>query len=618
MCGICGLVWRADPEARAPQGERAVRAMMAAMAHRGPDGSGVALRGRAVLGHVRLAVIDLEGGAQPMCGAGGKVWLSYNGEVYNYPGLAADAAARGWAFSTHGDTEAVLANFAQNGPLFDEALNGMYAYALLDERNGAGEVWLGIDPLGIKPLFLYQDGEVTLFASELRAIAAGLMALGKPVQPARAAVMQFFQNGWAPAPMALIEGTIRLQPGERWRIAPGSGPMLHSRRAVPAAAPVKPAERGEALRELMNAAVRRQMISDVPLGFFLSGGIDSSLCVAIAASMGCDTRTFTVRFAGEGRGVAQADESATARAVALRLGSQHHELAVDERTLAGSLDAVFEAMDQPLADPACLPLFHLARMAREHATVCIAGDGGDELFAGYPRHQMARWQQRWGRLPGPLRNLGTSAAAMLPQAPSGGLAEWRRKAGVGFRLLSGGHYMEPLFSGAAAAAPWHGQVAYSADVMMHADFEGQLAGQMLAKTDSMTMAHGLECRVPLLDLDLVAFAAGLPIAAKRNGAMGKLPLRSLLSEIMPGGIAARPKQGFRVPLSSWFRGEMAERIRDILLGPTVKVADFLGRERVELVVNDHLDGRCEGSRHIWALLAMESWLARAYEQGSAQ
>ena len=618
MCGICGLVWRADPEARTPLGERAVRAMMTAMAHRGPDGSGVAMRGRAVLGHVRLAVIDLDGGAQPMDGAGGKVWLSYNGEVYNYPALAADAAARGWEFRTHGDTEAVLANFAQNGPLFDEALNGMYAYALLDERNGADEVWLGTDPLGIKPLFLYHDTEVTLFASELRAIAAGLTALGKPVQPSRAAVMQFFQNGWVPAPLALIEGTIRLQPGERWRIARGAGPMLHSRRAVPAAAPVKHAERGEALRELMTAAVRRQLISDVPLGFFLSGGIDSSLCVALAASMGCDTRSFTVRFAGEGRGVVQADESTAARAAALRLGSQHHELTVDERTLAGSLDTVFAAMDQPLADPACLPLFHLARMAREHATVCIAGDGGDELFAGYPRHRLAGWQQGWGRLPGPLRNLGGIAAEMLPLAPSAGVAEWGRKAGVGFRLLSGGHYMEPLFAGAAPAAPWHGPVAYSADAMMHADFEGQLAGQMLAKTDSMTMAHGLECRVPLLDLELVAFAAGLPIAAKRSGAVGKLPLRSLLSEIMPGEITARPKRGFRVPLSSWFRGEMAERIRGSLLGPKAAAADFLGRERVGQVVNDHLNGRREGSLHIWALLAMESWLARSYGQGSAR
>jgi asparagine synthase (glutamine-hydrolysing) len=267
-------------------------------------------------------------------------------------------------------------------------------------------------------------------------------------------------------------------------------------------------------------------------------------------------------------------------------------------------------MDQPLADPACLPLYHLARLAREHATVCIAGDGGDELFAGYARHRLAGLRQGWASVPLPLRTLAGWGAAVLPDAPASGPREWARKARVGFRLLDAG-YMEPLFAGAGAAQAWHGAVPPCATAMLRADLDGQLAGQMLAKTDAMTMAHGLECRVPLLDLDLVGLAAAMPLAAKRQGGTGKLPLRRLLGDVLPGALAARPKRGFRVPLTDWFRGAMAGRVRDSLLGAGAQVSNHLDRAVLAATVDDHLAGRAERSVHIWALLALEGWLRRS-------
>lgn len=615
MCGISGLVWRSEPGRRRDAGQRAVRRMMAAIVHRGPDAQGIIVRDRVVLGHVRLTIIDRDGGSQPMLEPDGKIALSYNGEIYNFPKLIESATRRGYAFNSRSDTEAVLATYQQQGLAFDEQLNGMYAYALLDERVGGGRLLISTDPVGIKPLFLYEDDDVFLFASELRAIAVALLELGISPSVSERGVRSYLANGWVAAPETLLDGVRRLLPGERWIIDIDSGrASLHSCRLLPASTDTfdKPVSLDEQLRLTLADAVERQVISDVPLGFFLSGGVDSSLLLSLATSRGLATSTFTVRFSGSGHGVQASNEADVAARVAAILGSDHHELTIGEDTLTDSLDEVLSTMDQPIADPACLPLYHLSRFARQHVTVCISGDGGDELFAGYPRHEISRWQNHWRRVPSALRGGARSIVGLLPEAPSSGIMEKLRKARTGFRLLDAPGYMERLFPAAEADREanqlWHRPTIYHSDALMEADFAGQLAGQMLPKTDGMTMAHSLECRVPLLDLEVVELASAIPIHLKRQSGVGKLPLRRLLREYLPPSVTDSPKRGFRVPLTSWFRGDLAERIETNLLSSNARVHEFIDRDFTTDLVSRHISGAAEKSLQIWALLALETWL----------
>ncbi len=616
MCGVFGIVCR-DGALDESAGRAAADAMDAALVHRGPDGSGILARRNVLLGHRRLAIIDLEHGAQPMVAEGGRVALSYNGEIYNYRDLRGDLARRGWQFATASDSETVLASYCLDGVEGDANLNGMYAHAILDERADERAIVLAVDPVGIKPMFVWQGSGVVLFASELQAIVAALHALALPVEIDWEAAASFLRLGWVPAPQAMIRGAKRLLPGERWRIdvAEARAAPL-SLRPLPAAAPLS-ANRDEFIERFgtaLNGAVERQLISDVPLGFFLSGGIDSSLLLAVARDMGHNPSSFTIEFAGSGHGVARANEGEIARAVADRLGVPFQSIMVDEATMRDTLPRMMAAMDQPLADPACLPLLLLAEFARKEVTVCISGDGGDELFAGYSRHELAPLRAQWWRLPGPVRSLGRSVAGLLPQAPSTGWREVLRKARVGHGLIDADAYVQGPFAGVLSASPslepWNNGVGNDAEAMMAADLAGQLAGQMLPKTDNMTMAASLECRVPLLDLELVDLAAQAPLAWKREARVGKVPLRQLLARHLASEVTDRPKHGFRVPLTSWFGGPMAGELRERFARRADLFDSLLPHGLAGSVLDDHLAGRAEHSIRIWTLLALDSWIER--------
>lgn len=616
MCGICGIVWHGKRRVDPDESRHALDAMMSAMKHRGPDGSGVHLGQRSALGHLRLAVIDVASGAQPMSLPGKEMTLVFNGELYNFQDLKPDLSRQGWTFTTRSDTEVLLAGHALEGDAFDRKLNGMYAYARLDQLQGGEVITLAVDPVGIKPIYVAETSEATLFASELRGVIAGMKALGHSPQIDPTAVSQYLSLGWVPQPGTLLRGVRKLRPGERLRIHAADGLVENAGCDAP---PKREQPVGlEELEDGVIAALRRQMIADVPLGFFLSGGVDSSLLVALASELGVEPRTFTVRFAGEGHGVSSANEADIARQVAQTFGAHHHECVVDANVLASHLDETFEAMDQPIADPACLPLLLLSRFAREQVTVCLSGDGGDELFAGYPRHQLADWKQKWRAVPSAIRGPIRVAGRLLPQAPSTGAREFLRKGGVALRLVDDESYFPGPFSGergrglspAPVLPAWARDIPYDGEAMMMADLAGELSGQMLPKTDHISMWCSLECRVPLLDLELIRMARAMPLEMKRQGATGKIPLREILARRLPAHIANRPKHGFRVPLTTWFRGELSGMVRERLLSRSEVAAGVVSHREVGDLVEAHLTGAEERSIQIWSLLALQAWIDR--------
>lgn len=614
MCGVCGVVWRPNERVDPGASEAVVQAMMRAMKHRGPDGDGLYVGERIALGHLRLAVIDVESGSQPMIAPENGPVLAFNGELYNFQDLKPDLAARGWAFRTRSDTEVMLAGHVLHGDDFDRRLNGMYAYAEATRSGGAEVVTLAVDPIGIKPLYVAETERAIVFASELRGIFAALKVLGEPAQIDQQSVAQYLSLGWSPAPRTLLKGVSKFTPGGRMRIHTATG-RIEVLEPQPLPAPAAVASLDE-LEDVLLAAVRRQMIADVPLGFFLSGGVDSSLLVAMASEIGVEPRTFTVRFAGGGHGVEAANEADVAKAVAEHFSTRHHECEVTAQGLAAHLDQALAAMDQPIADPACLPLLLLSRFAREHVTVALSGDGGDELFAGYPRHGHASWKARWRQAPSALRWAAGAAAGALPRAPSSGVAEILRKGRVAYNLINDEAYYPGPFSGPRAnmlelspeLPAWARHV--DPDDMMDADMAGELAGQMLPKTDHISMSASLECRVPLLDLEVVAAARSLPLAQKRRRSRGKLPLRALLGRRLPASISERPKHGFRVPLTTWFREDLSGIVRERLLTSKHPAADVLTAPSVATMVEEHLAGQAEHSIQIWSLLALETWMDR--------
>jgi asparagine synthase (glutamine-hydrolysing) len=613
MCGVCGLVWKVGERAvPSDEGVAVVRQMMRVMVHRGPDGSGIHASGRFVLGHVRLAIIDVEGAPQPMLDRSKDIAIVYNGEVYNFHTLMDEYAKGGWAFSSRSDTETLLAGYAQDGSDFDLRLNGMYAYAIADSRPSFERLQLGVDPIGIKPLYHWEDNDVFLFASELQGIIAALRCLKKDFSLNKKAVASYLTLGWVPQPDTLLTGVRKLLPGGRLQVDLRDGYV----RVLPPR-PI-PAPAAGDLRNVLEGAVRRQIVSDVPLGFFLSGGIDSSLLVAMARGLGVQPQTFTVRFIGDGHGVSTVNEADVARAVAKSFGTHHRELEVSAQSLRESMDDTFAAMDQPIADPACLPLLCLSRFARQHVKVCLTGDGGDELFHGYPQHIYANLKGNWQRVPSALRAATRSAVAWLPTRPTTGFGEKLRKFGVGFDLIDNPAYAIGPFSGRygrfledpPVLPSWASNVQFDNTALLEADIAGQLSGQLLPKTDHIGMYASLECRVPYLDLEVIAYSRSLSVDEKTRGLLGKVPLRALLREFLPPEIVDRPKQGFRVPLTDWFRVDMANTVKHRLLDERMPVGGVILKKDVEYIVSQHIAGHAEHSIRIWAMLSLQSWLNR--------
>jgi asparagine synthase (glutamine-hydrolysing) len=634
MCGIAGIF---DCRGRGETDRGLLCRMTGLLAHRGPDGDGFYHAPGVGLGHRRLAIIDLAGGAQPIFNEDRTVCVVFGGEIYNFQPLMAELAALGHVFRTRCDTEVIVHAWEEWGEGCLERFNGMFAFALYDERRET--LFLARDRLGEKPLYysFLADGRV-LFASELKAIAC-VAAVDRSLDPQ--AIEEFFAFGYIPDPRSIYRGVKKLPPAHSLLVRRGETPpeprAYWELRFVDGMA----IDREEAAEELiarLRRAVDMRMIADVPLGAFLSGGVDSSGVVATMAGLRPQpVRTFTISFGASGF-----DESAHAAVVARRYATDHRVRAVDPDCF-DLIDGLAQVYDEPFGDSSALPTLQVCAMARENVTVALSGDGGDEVFGGYRRYRWHRFEERWRRalpqgLRGPLFGLLGAAYPKLDWAPrplraKATLQELAQSAGEAYvasvsvssaalrrRLFSAGLARELQGYAAAEVLTAHMARCRSADPLsqvQYADFKTYLPGDILTKVDRASMASSLEVRVPLLDHTLVEWAATLPSDLKLRGGRGKRIFKAALEPYLPNEILYRPKQGFVVPLARWFRGPLRAQLRERLTGANLRQCGLFDPAAVDTLLDEHQSGRRDHSPALWSLAMFEGFLRQLHPQSAA-
>jgi asparagine synthase (glutamine-hydrolysing) len=626
MCGICGVV---GPPGQ-PVDMGAIRRMRDALSHRGPDGGGEAKIGgsrgdcslEGWLGHRRLRVIDLtEAAHQPMTNERGSVCLVYNGEIYNFRELRHELEGEGWTFRSSGDTEVVLRAYEQWGDGFLSHLDGMFALAVWDSRRD--HLLLARDRTGKKPLFYTTHGGRLTFASEIK----GLLAA--PWVPAVAAldlVPEFLTFGYAPGPATMFEGISQVPPASSVSYGPDglAAPVRYWSPLPQGDVDLAPASPVHGIRRLLRAAVERRMVADVPVGAFLSGGVDSSIVVGLMAELSDrPVHTFSIGFPEDGT----FDERPFARLVADRFGTHHTEFSVEADAVA-LLDDLLWHHDQPFADSSAIPTYALSRLASEHVRVVLNGDGGDEVFGGYDRFRAARIAQM---LPQTLGRFGAVAARALPQRS--GYYSVGRRAQRFFELSSAtisdqyqswvsvfpaplvhqltSHTIDLSRSMGPSYERAHGQPLL--DQILMANFETYLPDDLAVKVDRMSMAHSLEARSPFLDTALIEFMSRVPARSKVGLRQVKPLLRQAFEPLLPKLIWSRKKHGFGVPMNMWFQGPLAEVFEDEVLASDARTSAILDLGIVAQMYRDHRSGaRFHGPR-LWTILTLERWL-RAVER----
>jgi len=629
MCGIAGIF---HLETAKPVDPARLRAMLHPMAHRGPDGSGTWTAPGVGFGHLRLSIIDIAGSPQPMASDDEAVTITFNGEIYNFRELRAELQDRGHRFRTSGDTEVIIAAWRQWGPECLSRLNGMFAFAIHDHRRGC--LFLARDRLGVKPLHYVRlsDGSLA-FASELK----GLLRHPLLRQEANlSAVEDFLALGYVPDDNCIVAGVQKLPAGHFLLLERGKGVPAPTGWWSPDFSNRIRASEGEAaehLVHLMRAAVADRMVADVPLGAFLSGGVDSSAVVALMAEASRKAvKTCTIGF-----DQAALDETAYARQIAERFATDHRTRTVAAADFA-LIDRIADLFDEPFADASALPTWRVCELAREEVTVALSGDGADEAFAGYRRlvfqHQEERlramippvlrrgllgplarvWPQMdWA--PRPLRARATFAS--LSKSGAEGYAE-----AVG---VTGPAQRARLFNGAAKAALgdhvaeeryWRAMAEAPArerlDRAQYADLKIWLPGDILTKTDRMSMGVSLEAREPLLDYRLVEFAAALPASMRVRGGTGKAILKKAMEPYLPRDILYRPKMGFVTPVSQWFRGPLTAQARALSTSLTLARSGWFDMAEIERIVAAHQSGRRDHGRLIWQFFMLEKSLAKLF------
>lgn len=614
MCGIAGYVRRAG-------GNGDLNAMLRQLQHRGPDGGGVWFGRHGEweigLGHRRLAILDIAGGAQPMSTDDGQVQLTFNGEIYNHLELRREIDTD-HSFQSRSDTETLLQHLAATGTSALDAMNGMFAFGLWDGREAT--LTLVRDRAGIKPLFyapLPCGGVV--FASELTAI----LAYGSvPTALDTEAVTSFFFRDYVAPPRTIIAGVYKLSPGHtiQWRSTGlTAARVFWSLNDVIEADPISDADAIEQLRGRLDAAVRSQLMADVPLGVFLSGGIDSSLVAALAnRQMSGELNTFSIGFDD-----VDYDESGFAERVAKHLGTRHTRRRFSEGDLLATLDRALDCLDEPMADPSILPTYLLSELAASHVKVALGGDGGDELWAGYPTYRAHRHASLYGRVAPPLKKLIARGINRLPTGHGYQPLDWKLKRFAlrweddSFQRHQ--HWMSSASLSQLTAAivpsnsPWTCPRYRSGDALnalLGFDFETYLPGSVLTKVDRASMAHGLEVRPPLLDNKLIRLAFSLPSSLKLRGKTTKWLLKSACRSLLPDDIIDRPKKGFAIPLARWMAGPLQPRVQQILRDSPVWATGLVRRETFADWSIAHAERRCDNSRPLWALLVLDHWLKR--------
>ncbi len=619
MCGICGFF---DPDASG--GARVLEAMVATLAHRGPDDRGTEFDGPAHLGHTRLSIIDLSAaGHQPMSLPDGSLRLSYNGEIYNFQELRAELEALGHAFRGHSDTEVVLHAFAEWGEDCFARLNGMFAMALYEPATRV--LRLVRDPLGIKPLHYWTDGTRLVFGSEIKAL------LAHPAVPNRLhppALHEYLYFGNAMQEETFFEGIHRVMPGTLVRFGPGG---LEPKRYWDLASFAPPEGDVDALahgvRERLDAAVRRHLVADVPVGVFLSGGVDSSAIATLASRHVDGLRTYTAAFE-QG---ADVDERPRARRLAESLGTDHRELFVRTGNVLSVIETLVRAHDEPFADAANIPLYLLCGALRDEGIkVVLQGDGGDEIFAGYRRYNVLAHAGLW-RAVAPLARRVLALAPERPQVHR--LLRFLRAAGerdpalrMAYLLTLESPDLPPtrVFTEEARALlrpsdPFRAYRRADAELppgdpvdrMLATDCRILLPDTFLTKVDRPTMAQSVEVRVPFLDRELVEYAAPIPARHKVRRLEKKYLLRRALRGLVPDEILDGQKHGLDVPYERWLRGDLREPLREVLLEPGGGLGDLLDRAAAEKTIAEHAAGERDHGFLLYKLLNLGLW-QRAY------
>jgi asparagine synthase (glutamine-hydrolysing) len=623
MCGIAGIV---DFAAR-PVPEALVQRMCTALCHRGPDDEGVlsiprmpsASEPRAVLGNRRLSIIDVAGGHQPIANEDGTIWTVQNGEIYNFQQLRARLEGNGHRFTTKSDTEIIVHLYEEMGEQFARELDGMFAIAIWDDRRK--KLLLARDRFGKKPLLYAEAGGRLWFASEFQGLLTDPEISRDIDYEALDEYMSFMS---VPAPLTIYRQIRKLQPAHILvRDASGTRVERYWELSYTPKHRISEDDAAREVRRLLTEAVRKRLISEVPLGAFLSGGVDSSAVVAVMSELSSSpVKTFSIGF-----GDPRFNELPHARRVAERYGCDHHEFEVHPRAI-DILPLLARHYGEPYADSSAIPSFYLAQLTRQHVTVALNGDGADEAFAGYGWHRAGRLAERWPLVPGPVRRAAASTAAAIIPASSNrrsALSQAARFAsGVGRprpemyrafvsvftedqkyalyaepRLRTGTDRLAQIF---AAHSDLDGL-----DAMLAADVAWYLPTDLLVKMDIATMAHSLEARSPFLDWQLTEFVARLPTDLKLRGRTSKYLLKKAVAHLVPDANMHRPKQGFAVPIAAWFRGELRELLADHVLSARFQARSLFRPAEVQRLVDDHQRGVHDYAHHLWVLLMLELW-----------
>jgi asparagine synthase (glutamine-hydrolysing) len=622
---VCGIAGRLNFKSQRPVEGAAVHAMCDMLAHRGPDGSGVWVDGPIGLGHRRLAIIDLsDAGRQPMTTADGRFTITFNGEIYNFLELRARLEGLGHVFRTASDTEAILHAYRQYGPECVTYLRGMFAFALWDRDERT--LFVARDRVGKKPLHYRVDDDGIAFASEPKAFLAE-ESFRPEADPH--ALLHYLTLQYVPAPRSAFRGVRKLPPAHSLLVR--NGRVEEHRYWQLRYQPKRrwtDEEAIAALREKLEEAVRLRLISDVPLGAFLSGGIDSGTIVALMSKVsGARVKTFSIGFEEQ-----EFNELPYARQVAERYGTEHHEFIVRPSALE-ILPKLVWHYNEPFADSSAIPCFYLSELTRRHVTVALNGDAGDENFAGYDRYLGNVLATRYERFtPGAMHGVFNAAGGILRRGARFGtfrnrLGRFTEALGEGaenrylrwlvhFHPGTHAQLMTPEFQAAVAGedpcAPIvetfrHSTGSDVVERMLDTDVNHYLPHDLLVKVDIATMAYSLEGRSPFLDHELMELAASMPSSLKLRGSTKKWLLRRVAADLLPQSLLERPKQGFGVPLERWFRQELREFASDLLLGARFRQRGVIQPAFVKQLLDDHVSGRRAGHYLIWNLLMLESW-----------
>jgi len=618
MCGICGIVnfIESDPVDRVT-----IERMTEALAHRGPDDAGYFVQGRVGLGHRRLSIIDLSGGRQPIFNEDRSAAIVFNGEIYNHRDLAAVLTTAGHTFKTRSDTETILHAYEEYGDDCVDQLRGMFGFAIWDGRKR--RLLLARDRLGVKPVYYYRNGRFLAFASEIKSL---LEIPSIPREVNLEALDMYLSLRYVPGPQTMFKNIFRLQPGHIL-VAGDHGVRTTKYWDIdyPDPEPRTPEYLLERFRDLLEESVRLRLLSEVPLGVFLSGGLDSSAILATMSKIagGDRVKTFSVGYEASGAEEEAANEFEYARLATDAFACEHHEYRLDAKNFAEFVPDLVRYLDEPLADPSCIPLYFISKLAREHITVVLSGEGADEILAGYGIYGRMLALDRIYRGSGALGRLAPWIARLTPSerlrhyvrmcgqpletryrgVSRGFSAEGKLRLVGEDRMEQSERRLQEIFGGYFKTV----EKASPLDQMLYVDAKVWLPDDILIKADKMTMANGLELRVPFLDHKLVEFAATLPNASKIHGKGGKTLLRSAMRGVLPDAIIDRPKKGFPIPIRSWLRTSLRQFTRDQLLARDSACSRYVDRAETARLVQEHEQGRVDRSQEIWTLLVFEFW-----------